>query len=298
MKSLINFNILKCSLSLAALMLVFGGCTREGDDETYSPDVPLTASFTVTPVAGSANKFVITNTTQGSVGARWDYGKGTGLNMGKMVDTVFYPDAGSYTLKMQALSKRGNLYDAQPKDVTVNVSDPAFGNLIKGGKMEAGDDAEWTVLHIGSDPNIIKWTMADGKYTAKGGGSWNDQTGIYQAIQVEANKKYQFSALISGGGMDQTWYEVYFGTQAPVQGSDYSNGGNYLGLNTWGGCGVSTFSGNFATIGCSGSLVGKNGIVTFGQTGTLYLVIKSGSGSTNGLGPNGVSITNIELRGI
>jgi hypothetical protein len=100
--------------------------------------------------------------------------------------------------------------------------------------------------------------------------------------------------VVSGSGATDTWFEVYFGTTAPVANSDYTSGGIQIGLNTWNGCGNSAFNGNLATIGCSGSLVGKKGVVTFPQSGTIYLFIKTGGAN---LGTGGISIDNIELRG-
>jgi len=47
-------------------------------------------------------------------------------------------------------------------------------------------------------------------------------------------------------------------------------------LNTWAGCGNTTFNGNIATIGCDGSLVGQNGKIRFSQAGTVNLLIKTG----------------------
>ncbi len=294
MKSSIKFRTIKWLLPAMSTAVLFWACRQYSDDDFYGADVPLQASFTLTPVQGDANRYVVTNTTQGSVGARWDYGKGTGLGMGKMSDTIFYPDAGVYIIKMQALSKRGNLYDAESKTVTIANSDPAFGNMVKGGKMQPGDDAFWTVAKLNSSGEYT-WTFANGTYTVKGSSSSWASTAIYQTIQVEAGKKYQFSALVSGSGASDTWYEVYFGASAPGNG-DYTDGGNKIGLNTWNGCAKSSFSGNLATYGCSGDLVGKNGIITFAQSGTLYLVIKAGAGGN--LGTSGISITNVELRGV
>lgn len=274
-------------------ILVLGACEKSyKDDNPYAgEDTPLQASFTVTPVQGNPNKFVITNTTPGEcIGARWDIGKGTGFAMGKMSDTVFYPDAGTYTIKMQALTKKAGLYDAATQTVNVATSDPKAGNLVVGGKMETGDDSKWTKLSISSG---VTWTLKDGKMVATGG-SWG-HAAIYQPIQVEANKTYRFSMLVSGSGASDTWFEVYFGTSEPVQGKDYDSGGIKIGINTWTGCGKTAFSDNINTVGCTGSLVGKNGEITFGQSGTVYLLIKTGGAN---LGTEGISVDNVELRGI
>lgn len=100
--------------------------------------------------------------------------------------------------------------------------------------------------------------------------------------------------VVSGSGATDTWFEVYFGTDAPEANKDYSSGGNRLALNTWTGCGKTPFSGSLAAIACDGSLKGKNGEVTFTQSGTIYLLIKTGGAN---LGTSGISIDNIEFRG-
>ena len=126
------------------------------------------------------------------------------------------------------------------------------------------------------------------------GGSWG-HSAIYQAIQVQANKDYRFNMIVSGSGATDTWFEVYFGTAAPVQGNDYTSGGKQIGLSTWDGCGGAPFSGSLATIGCVGPLAGMNGKVRFTQAGTIYLVIKTGGAN---LGTSGITIDNVEFRGI
>lgn len=294
MKSSINFKIVISIFFLALASILLPGCEKEANTsyEVYSSADSLVSSFTVTAVQGRTNRYLVTNTTQGAVASRWDIDNGLGWNMGKTADTVFYPDAGIYTIKMQSLNKAGKLYDAQPQTVTVASNDPFSGNLVAGGKMNTGDDAAWTKLRIANNTNVA-WTFAGGKYTVKGTGGGH--AGIFQAIQVEANKRYRFSMLVSGSGATDTWFEVYFGTAAPVQGSDYSNGGTQLGLNTWTGCGKTSFSGDLAALACTGTLKGKNGEVTFAQSGTIYLVIKCGT-NTN-LGTAGISIDNVELRG-
>ena len=201
------------------------------------------------------------------------------------------PDAGEYTITHYAVGKGGATFTSSQK-VTIATSDPARGNLVKGGKFEtAADEAFWTKITI-SDP-AVTWTRANGKMTAAGG-SWG-HSAIYQAIQVEANKDYRFGMTVSGSGATDTWFEVYFGTAAPANGADYTSGGIRIALNTWAGCGGNNFSGNIATIGCDGSLVGKNGVVRFAQAGTVYLLIKTGGAN---LGTSGISIDNVELRGL
>jgi len=283
-------NIFRTLLITAIATSVIVSCKKEEVTDRGLIDTNLDASFTLTPVAGKVNTFIAKVKDSSYIGHKWDLGNGTAV-IGKATQEVFLPDAGEYTIKHYAIGKGGAMFTAEQK-VTIATSDPARGNLVKGGKFEtAADEANWTRFTI-SDPAIV-WTRANGKLTATGG-NWG-HSAVYQAIQVEANKEYRFGMTVSGSGATETWFEVYFGTTAPVPGSDYSSGGIAIALNTWAGCGTSNFNGNIATIGCAGALVGKNGAIKFAQSGTVYLFIKTGGAN---LGTTGISIDNVELRGI
>ena len=269
---------------------LFLSCKKEEAVNRGLTESTLDASFTLTPVAGKTNTFIAQVKDSSYIAHKWDLGNGS-VVIGKATQEVFLPDAGVYTITHYAVGKGGATFNAS-QNVTIATSDPARGNLVKGGKFEtAADEANWNRITI-SDP-AITWTRANGKMTAMGG-SWG-HSAIYQPIVVEANKDYRFGMTVSGSGASDTWFEVYFGTAAPVNGSDYSSGGIAIALNTWAGCGNTTFNGNIATIGCSGALVGQNGKIRFTQAGTVYLLIKTGGAN---LGTTGISIDNVELRGI
>ena len=289
MKSFFSMQKMDFFLPLVLSAIFISSCTKENIGEGNGLKTDLQASFTVAPIQGRLNTYLVKSTTVGAIAAKWDFDKGTGYATGKMVDTVFYPDAGIYSLKMQAMGKGGIFYDAAAQPVTVATSDPVAGNLVQGGKFNAGDEVKWTMHPISAG---VSFAMNGGKMVATGG-SWG-HAAFYQAIQVQANKKYKFSMIVSGSGATDTWFEVYFGTAAPVANSDYNSEGIKLALNTWSGCGNTVFNGNLATIACAGSLVGKNGEITFSQAGTVYLFIKTGGAN---LGTTGISIDNVELRG-
>lgn len=283
--------LLFASLAAVAVISLFYSCKKQKVVDRGLTDTSLDAGFSITPVGTGDNNYVARVNDSSYIASEWDLGDGSGPAVGRSTQNIFLPDAGTYTITHYAIGKGGSSF-SESKNITVATSDPARGNLVQGGKFETADDnAKWSRLVI-SDP-AVAWTMTGGKMVATGGG-WG-HSAIYQAIQVEANKDYRFKMQVSGSGATDTWLEVYFGTAVPVAGSDYTSGGNYIGLNTWSGCGNTAFNGNIATIGCSGSLVGQNGLVRFTQAGTLYLVIKSGGAD---LGASGISIDNVELRGI
>lgn len=288
MKSSRVLSIYKPLFPLILGALVLFGCNKGSNEsyEVYAPVDSLAAAFTVTPVPGNDTKFVITNTTPGEfVGTRWDIGKGSGLQMGKTSDTVFYPQAGTYTIKMQALDKRGKLYSATPVSITTTKSDPLFDNLIKGSKMNAGDDQYWG--RYDATTNKIVWTLANNAYTATTATrpvTAQVNGGTYQAVQVVANKTYRFKMNVSYGPPQDAWLELYFGTAVPAEGKDYIDN-KKLGLISWG-----------TWVAFNGE---KSVDVTFGASGTIYIVIKMGCNSPSGsFSPQGISISNVDFRRI
>ncbi len=275
---------------MAASVLAAASCKKAKVEDRGLTESNLEAGFNLTAVAGKVNTYFAQVLDSSYIGHKWDFGNGT-IVVGKASQEVFLPDAGVYTITHYATGKGGATFSSN-KQVTIATSDPARGNLVKGGKFEtAADEAFWNRITI-SDP-AITWTRSSGKLVAAGG-SWG-HSAVWQAITVEANKDYRFGMTVSGSGATDTWFEVYFGTTAPVNGSDYSSGGIAIALNTWNGCGNTTFNGNIATIGCAGALVGQNGKIRFTTAGTVYLLIKTGGAN---LGTSGISIDNVELRGI
>jgi hypothetical protein len=269
--------------------VLFVACSKKEVVDRGLTESNLDATFTITTV--NTNNYTAQVKDSSYILSKWDIGNGNGPTVGKSTQPIFLPDAGSYLITHYAVGKGGATFTSS-QTINVATSDPAKGNLVQGGKFETTDDeAKWTRLII-SQP-AVTWTRANGKMTATGG-NWG-HSAIYQAITVEANKDYRFAMQVSGSGATDTWFEVYFGTAAPVQNVDYTSGGIRISLNTWSGCGNTTFNGNIATIGCAGSLVGQNGKIRFTQAGTVYLLIKTGGAN---LGTTGISIDNVELRGI
>lgn len=260
------------------------GCTPE--DEEYTLGAKPEASFEVQAVSGQNNTFVLINTTPDAFISVWD--KGAGFEKGALKDTVFLPDRGTYEMRLVAVTSGGS-DTSEVKEVVVETSDPAAGNLVVGGKMNEEDAAHWTTFTIGDG---VSFGVEEGKMVGTGGG-WG-HAGFYQAIEVEANKPYRFGATVSGSGASDTWYEVYFGRTEPQNYQDYSDGGIKIALNTWAGCATTEFNGNIISVGCAGALLETGGIVTFDEGGTIYLVVKSGGAD---LGQGGIAMDNVELRG-
>jgi len=202
--------------------------------------------------------------------------------------TFVFP--GTYTLQHRVVGRTGgtNFVSQQVFEVT---------NLLLGDNIVSSPNfenaADWTVFNT-SGTQTVTWTFNNGSATANGGvaNGWNGQ-GIYQAVQVEQGT-YVVDMHVQGpGGNDQMWFQVFTGTTQPVNGSDYgSDPLAILGLNTWAGCSIAPFNGMLSSVGCQGS----GSQVTFSQAGTIYLVVKTGTGSANGV--NNITVSDVSMRKI
>ncbi|MCJ8212007.1 hypothetical protein MUY27_19980 [Mucilaginibacter sp. RS28] len=268
---------------MVVLAGIYMGCKPEkySDGGLASPD--LQASFTVAQVPNKANYYILKADTKGVLAVKWDTGDGAAI--GKPVDTVFFPDAGKYDISLTAIGK-GGISKTSTQTLNVPASDPAAGNLVQGANMDAADDAKWNHITMS---NGVTFAIENGKMVAKGGN--NGHAGIWQAINVVGGRTYKVDMNVSGSGATDTWFEVYVGTKQPVNGQDYSDGGARIALNTWAGCGKNAFNGKLSAISCAGS----GNTIKFDNTGTVYLLIKSGGAN---LGLTGIGFNKVTFRGI
>lgn len=277
----------RASLLCLALMAVgtIVSCTPDstGEGNGLTAD-SVDAAFTITPVEGSANNYVLKANGADVISNRWD--SGTGAVAGSDQKTLFLPDADTYTITHTAVGRGGTTATAT-QTITVATSDPVAGNLARGGKLNsAADISEWTVLDISNSNSAVVFSDNKATFTATG----YAQKAIYQKIDVVAGQKYKIDMTASTNGVNESWLEVYASPTAPTAGTDYSAGGMRLQVSTWAGCFMTPTSGMLSTVGC-GDNAHKN-IVTFTESGPIYLVIKSGGNSNSG-----ISVDNIEFRG-
>ncbi|MBP8791634.1 MAG: hypothetical protein KBE41_00440 [Lutibacter sp.] len=253
----------------------------------------LDASFTVSPVEGLTNRYILDAQTKTDVISDWwNIGDGSDVYNGRATEQIFLPDAGTYTITHSTVSKAG-YKSTSSKQLIVELSDPVAGNLVKGGKfLNNADYAQWTNLLLSANAS---WVFNEGSATVYSNGGWA-QGGMYQAIDVVANKTYSLDMIVkSTGSFTDTWFEVYVGKTVPVIGKDYGDN-RIMGLSTWDGCGSSPFSGKLSAVGCikNSKTSTINNTVKFDTSGTVYLVIRSGG---NVFSPAGITISNVELRG-
>lgn len=110
-------------LSLVALSAIIGlfiACTPNKADLGLGPNAK--AGFTITPIPGKVNSYLLTSTAGGAFYHKWDIGDGAGPREGKKVDTAYYAEKGTYSIKLLVLSAGG--YDTASQSVTVAADDP------------------------------------------------------------------------------------------------------------------------------------------------------------------------------
>lgn len=261
---------------------LLASCSPESEKMDLGP--VAAANFTATPLATNPNKIVITSTTPGGFIWKWQYG--TSGTSSKEKDTVSFSKKGNYNIQLTVFSKGGSATAAQA--ITI-ANDLPGRDILLGGSMDAASATSWTLLNTGGAQTSIVIAGGVMKFSNTG----NTNGGIYQAINVVAGKEYTFSGKVKGSGATNSWFEVVFGTTAPVQGADYS-GTKWNSMNTWSGCGLLPFNGDLAEIGCDGDGKGKGGKMKFTATGKVYMVIKAGS-SGGTLGTDGIEIDDIKF---
>lgn len=282
------------TIVLIVLVLFIGSCQKDDlTDNGLENKVALDPSFVITPVSGENNTYNFVAKRDNIMAWKWNLGGGTSDFFGQASMKIFYPDAGNYTIVNNVMGK-GGIYVSSNQMLNVPVSDPISGNLVRGGKfLNAAEHNEWTILNIAG--THVKWNFGAGFASITGTSSFAyAQQGIYQAIQVEANKKYVLDMNIMGTPCKNTWFEAYVGSAVPTQNQEYSDGGKRMGFKTFDNCGMSSaFDGKLSVLRCEGS----GNIIQFPTARTVYLVIRSGGFGDNTLGISGVRVTNVEFRG-
>jgi hypothetical protein len=268
---------------VAAAAVSLSGCTPDNKSETLGT-LPK-ASFTVAPLAGKANTWVATASTDGVFQFEWNAGLGSGSLLGAATDTVFYDSIGVYRLTLTAFGHGG--FDTASQLIEVDSNAPLINVLANPSLIT---DSAWTILNTGGTQTTISFTPQGLNLSNTSAGS---NGGVYQAVQVTAGPIYTFSANVQGSGATNSWVEFYFGTSTPVQGSDYTDN-KLWSLNTYSGCGMNPFNGNVVVLNCAGT-GSSTGQIKFATSGTIYFLIKAGSVGPGTLGTGGVTVSNVEL---
>jgi hypothetical protein len=273
------------SLLLGSAIFFLASCspdTIDGEGNGLSQGA-VDGSFKVAKTA--ENRYRLTTNANNYIMTKWNIDD-EGFNIGKNIQDIFLPDAGTYVVEHQAFGIGGVLAGTGTQTITVPTSDPISGNMILGGRFDTPDEvSKWTTHKISASGS--QWVFANGKATIVASGG--SQQGIYQAVNVVAGQKYSIDMVASSDtALVDTWFEVYVLNSIPVTGQDIS-GTVYRNINTWSGCGKSAFKGKVSSVGCD--TVKNAGVYTATTTGTVYLEIKCGGTTVNSL-----SIDKVEFR--
>ena len=271
------------SLILLSTAAVLSSCVPDSVDGNGINQDPVDASFTTTKTA--ENRYTLKRNFNNFLNSRWNIDN-DGFNNGKNEEKIFLPDAGTYKIQHNAIGIGGAVVGTASQTIVVPTSDPISGNMIQGGRFDTPEElAKWT-KHVIS-PSGAEWILGNGKATIVATDS--NQQALYQAVNVVAGKQYSIDMVASSqSALVNTWFEVYVLNNIPASGQDVS-GTVYRNINTWDGCGTSKFEGKISSVGCNTSKNG--GVYTATTTGTVYLVIKCGGKTVNGL-----SIDKVEFR--
>ena len=199
-------NIYKTGLGLMvgafALMIA---CSPKNSDKVLGPKP--TASFTATPITGRTNAYLLTNTTPGAFFSRWDNGDGGGAREGKLIDTAYYPDKGTYTIKLLVLSEGG--YDTAKQTVTVAADDP---NGCSGNKaLLTGCTQKTWILDQPGGGALFVGDPGGGQWWANGAG---DVTA--RSCQFDDEWTFKKDGSMIFNNFDNMWIEDEGGAPWPV----------------------------------------------------------------------------------
>ncbi|HTE23905.1 hypothetical protein [Flavitalea sp.] len=148
MKKSIRFLLL---IDIPTMILIMAGCTPDSGGLLGDP---ATASFTVTPVTGRVNTYLLQSTSAGAWGFQWDRGNGTFVK-GKVSDTAYFPTKGKFTVKLRAFGRGGFTTAEQAVEITVDdIGNNAQFKLLtaKKWKLDATDGANAIIVGTEGNP--------------------------------------------------------------------------------------------------------------------------------------------------
>ncbi len=302
-------------------------CTTACNNDEPEAARPV-ADFSFDNAKGRTVQF--TNASKNAEDYFYDFGDGTAFSRDANPSHTYAKDS-TYTVTLTAIGKGGLTNKVLPVQVTGIVGP----NLLKGGSLEAADEAQWTKIYSGQKSE--DGTFAHVKYqfgstqnlpTGGSGGGFNVSNGpetgnsevgsiFYQEVMLTKGV-YKFSADIkhpaSATGLKDFWFEVYLGKVKPVfndpEDPSNKNGYNYNATallagfisHTWNGKDPYPVGDGPITrvlAGLDGTPIATpDGIVNIREDGTYYFVFKTGKAGPAGgagFGQGGITMDNLFL---
>lgn len=297
MKTVFNRLTLLSALFIAALVMV--SCGDDGGEETPAP----IASFDFQVDADNPLMVTFTNNSKDGETFAWDFGDESGTSAEEN-PSYTYAEGGTFTVTLTATNEGGSNESAKE----VNVIAPTV-NLVEGGDMS--DESAWNYKQLWVDAVDHGFVEDEFKFSSAEGIAYSNAI-LWQEIEVEVGETYNLSAQVRSEGTVNSWFEVYFGTEALGEtADDYSSGGIQIFLKSFGegeNCAVSAFDDDIFSVASGGcpipeaSLLDANGNVTFAAenvsaNGTIFLAFKAGNWDGNfgqGIFLDDVSLQKVE----
>ena len=280
----IRFKNLGWMLLVVLTVGLFSSCSKDEAD----PVAPI-SSFQFEISETNQMEAVFKSYSKNAESYSWNFGDNNGTST-EQNPTYLYTDGGAYSVTLTVTNSVGTADHTKE----VSIINPEAANYILNGEFD--DDSEWNIIqHNAANNGIV--TIADGvanfdEIEDVPSGSWGLEahSGINQMVSVEAGT-FLLDLDITTGLLEESWFEVWVGTDAPVDGADYneSNGGiKALSFSAW-DCGAenSNYSGPMSAVTCQGT----TGSVSL-ETGDYYVVIRCGG---FGLGEGGITIDNVTM---
>ncbi len=218
----------------------------------------------------------------------------------------------TYYWQVITIDATGNRSTSDVFNFHVDEAPPVIvgDNLLLDGEMN--DTNGWTYKQLWTaEENAVNHAFVDGEFAFRSVDDSAVRTNalLWQEVDIEVGKTYQFTMDARSGGNTNTWLEVFFGNQTvEAAGDDYTDGGAEIFVKSFGdneNCGLDPYDGDIYSIAADGcplpedSLLNSNGTVTFSASdltadGTLIVVIKSGN--YDGNFGDGIFIDDVILR--
>jgi hypothetical protein len=224
----IQYNGLKAAILFFILLPFLTGCKKY---EVKSLGPKPVASFTVSPVAGKPNTYLLTSTSTNSF--RYDWNKATGSYVqGKQVDTAYFIFSGTYTVKLVVYGQSG--IDSTSQVINVAASDPTACLGTQLGFITSCTSKKWKLdpdagaYKVGPNPNDGSW--------------WQNNLADVAARSCEFNDEYTFSfnanATFAYDNKGDFYADGYLGTNS----SGCEPTANYTPIQRPWGSGTFTYS--------------------------------------------------------
>lgn len=173
-----NINNIAGLAAVVAFSFLLNACKYDVKGLTEAPK----ATFTVTPLSGVPNKYVLTSTSQNAFRYDWDKASGS-FATGKQVDTVYFPYMGTYTIGLRVFGQGG--MDETSAPIVVAANDPTACQGTQLGFITSCTSKKWKL-----DPAAAAYKVGPGP---NDGSWWSSGAGDVTGRACEFNDEYTFT---------------------------------------------------------------------------------------------------------